>query len=80
MNLLVIRMSAMGDVAMTVPVIKALLKNHKDLHITIVSRKRFKLFLFGGGKAEIDKLKILHDKYPLTIMAAGKLSLKENWI
>ena len=47
MNLLVIRMSAMGDVAMTVPVIKEVLKSHPKLNITIVSRDGFKVFFDG---------------------------------
>jgi len=40
-RLLVMRFSAMGDVAMTVPVINALATQHKDLRITVVTRKRF---------------------------------------
>ncbi|MCK5824741.1 MAG: glycosyltransferase family 9 protein [Ichthyobacteriaceae bacterium] len=47
MNVLVIRMSAMGDVAMTVPVIKAALELNKDLNITFVSRLNFKVFFDG---------------------------------
>ncbi|MCK5788618.1 MAG: glycosyltransferase family 9 protein, partial [Chlamydiia bacterium] len=47
MNLLVIRMSAMGDVAMTVPVIKEVLKSNPDVNITYVSRDGFKPFFDG---------------------------------
>ena len=47
MNLLVIRMSAMGDVAMTVPVIKEVLKSNPDINITYVSREGFKIFFNG---------------------------------
>jgi ADP-heptose:LPS heptosyltransferase len=36
-NLLIFRFSSLGDVAMTVPVIQLLLKQHPDLHATIVS-------------------------------------------
>jgi len=43
-HLLVIRFSAMGDVAMTVPVIKALLNQHPDVNITYVSRPEFAAF------------------------------------
>jgi ADP-heptose:LPS heptosyltransferase len=43
-HLLVIRFSAMGDVAMTVPVIKALLNQHPDVTITYVSRPEFAAF------------------------------------
>lgn len=38
----VIRLSAMGDVAMTVPVILALIQQHPNLKITLVSRAFFK--------------------------------------
>ena len=37
-HILVIRLSAMGDVAMTVPVIKAMLRTYPNVKITIVSR------------------------------------------
>ncbi|WP_372801328.1 glycosyltransferase family 9 protein [Lutibacter sp.] len=37
-HLLVIRLSAMGDVAMTVPVLRALIKQHPNLKITILSK------------------------------------------
>ena len=47
MNLLVIRMSAMGDVAMTVPVIKEILKSNPKLNITYISRDGFKVFFEG---------------------------------
>ncbi|TWJ04739.1 ADP-heptose:LPS heptosyltransferase [Mucilaginibacter frigoritolerans] len=43
-HLLVTRFSAMGDVAMTVPVIKALLNQHPDVNITYVSRPEFTAF------------------------------------
>lgn len=41
-HLLVIRLSAMGDVAMTVPVISALVKQHPDIQITVLTREFFK--------------------------------------
>ena len=40
-HLLVIRLSAMGDVAMTVPVLKSVLQNHPDLKITLLTKKSF---------------------------------------
>jgi ADP-heptose:LPS heptosyltransferase len=40
-HILVIRLSAMGDVAMTVPVIRALLKQHPRLKITVLTRGFF---------------------------------------
>lgn len=41
-HILVIRLSAMGDVAMTVPVVKALVRLHPHVKITVVSRQFFK--------------------------------------
>lgn len=38
----VIRLSAMGDVAMTLPVLQSLLKHHPNLEVTFVSRPFFK--------------------------------------
>src|ERR1700748_976034 len=43
-HILVFRFSAMGDVAMTVPVIKAVLNQHPGLEITFVSRPDFEGF------------------------------------
>lgn len=43
-HVLIIRLSAMGDVAMTVPVIRALLQQHSNIKITVVSRPFFKPF------------------------------------
>ncbi|WP_342647740.1 glycosyltransferase family 9 protein [Mucilaginibacter sp. CSA2-8R] len=43
-HILVLRFSAMGDVAMTVPVIKGLLLQHPNLRITYVSRPGFSAF------------------------------------
>jgi ADP-heptose:LPS heptosyltransferase len=40
-HILVLRFSSMGDVAMTVPVIKALLDQHPELQVTYVSRPQF---------------------------------------
>lgn len=40
-RLLVIRLSAMGDVAMTLPVLKALCENHPQLQITLLTRPFF---------------------------------------
>lgn len=46
-HIAVIRMSAMGDVAMTVPVIRALAEQNPELKITVVSRPFFKPFFDG---------------------------------
>ena len=43
-HIAVIRLSAMGDVAITVPVLKALTEQHPNLKITVVSRPFFKPF------------------------------------
>ena len=40
-HLLLFRFSALGDVAMTIPVIRCLYKSHPDLKITLVSRPYF---------------------------------------
>lgn len=46
-HILVIRLSAMGDVAMTVPVLRALIQQHPELKLTVVSRPFFKPFFEG---------------------------------
>tara|TARA_R110002049_G_scaffold294210_2_gene480729 strand:+ start:111 stop:1130 length:1020 start_codon:yes stop_codon:yes gene_type:complete len=43
-NILVIRLSAMGDVAMTVPVLRALNQKYPDLKITVLTRAFFAPF------------------------------------
>lgn len=43
-HILVIRLSAMGDVAMTVPVLRALLQQHPHLKITVLTRGFFAPF------------------------------------
>lgn len=40
-HLLVIRLSAMGDVAMTIPVLRAVIVQHPNLKITVLTRKFF---------------------------------------
>lgn len=46
-HILVIRLSAMGDVAMTVPVLRALVIQHPNVKVTVVSRAFFKPFFDG---------------------------------
>jgi ADP-heptose:LPS heptosyltransferase len=46
-HIAVIRLSAMGDVAMTVPVVRALVEQNPQLKVTIVSRPFFKPFFDG---------------------------------
>ena len=43
-HILVIRLSAMGDVAMSVPVLRALTKQYPDTKITVLTRAFFKPF------------------------------------
>lgn len=51
-HVLIIRLSAMGDVAMTVPVICALLQQHSDIKVTVVSRPFFKPFFDGMDRVD----------------------------
>lgn len=46
-HIAVMRLSAMGDVAMTVPVLRALVKQFPEVQITVVSRPFFKPFFEG---------------------------------
>lgn len=46
-HIAIIRLSAMGDVAMTVPVLRALVYQNPEIKITVVSRKFFKPFFDG---------------------------------
>src|SRR5690606_10261306 len=55
-RLLVFRFSAMGDVAMTVPVIRELLAEHPDLEVIFVSRKAFKPFFEGVTRLQFHVL------------------------
>ncbi|AYN06698.1 glycosyltransferase family 9 protein [Flavobacterium sp. 140616W15] len=41
------RLSAMGDVAMTVPVLRAFVKQHPEVQLTVISRPFFKPFFDG---------------------------------
>ncbi len=53
-NILVLRFSALGDVALTLPVLQSVLLNNKDLTLTIATRAPY-AFLFEG----IDRLQVL---------------------
>ena len=46
-HIAVMRLSAMGDVAMTVPVLRAFVSQHPDVKITVISRPFFKPFFEG---------------------------------
>ncbi|WP_316930923.1 glycosyltransferase family protein [Lacinutrix jangbogonensis] len=43
-HILVIRLSAMGDVAMSVPVLRAFLQQHPNIKLTVLTRAFFKPF------------------------------------
>ncbi|MCE1199462.1 MAG: glycosyltransferase family 9 protein [Marinilabiliales bacterium] len=56
-KILVFRLSAMGDVALTVPVLRSVLESDPDLHITLVTKQFFAPFFFG-----IPRLKLYFPK------------------
>ena len=56
-KILVFRLSAMGDVALTVPAIRKVIENNSDLQITLVTRPFFAPFFFG-----IPRLKLYFPK------------------
>ena len=43
-HILVIRLSAMGDVAMTVPVLRALTEQHPEIKLTVLTKPHLKPF------------------------------------
>ena len=47
MRLLVIRTSAMGDVALTTPVLRAVMHQYPDVEIVLVTRPAFKPFYYS---------------------------------
>ncbi|SNR24686.1 ADP-heptose:LPS heptosyltransferase [Maribacter sedimenticola] len=53
-HILVIRLSAMGDVAMTVPILYGLIKKYPDLHITVVTKPFFSPII-----AQIPRVKVV---------------------
>ena len=53
LHILVIRLSAMGDVAMTVPVISALLEQHPKIKVTVLTRGFFAPIFSGLKKVQI---------------------------
>ena len=52
-HILVIRLSAMGDVAMAVPVIRALAKQHPNLKITVLTKELYKPFFRDIPKVSV---------------------------
>ncbi|GAA4280178.1 glycosyltransferase family 9 protein [Gaetbulibacter aestuarii] len=53
-HILVIRLSALGDVAMTVPVLRALLDQNPEVHLTVLTRPFFKPLF-----RDIDRLDVI---------------------
>ena len=52
MNCLAFRFSAMGDVALTVPVLRSVLEQNPEVHITLVSNKAFEPFFYDLPRFE----------------------------
>ncbi|NOY38281.1 MAG: glycosyltransferase family 9 protein [Chlorobi bacterium] len=52
-HLLVFRFSAMGDVALTVPVLKSVLEQYPELQITLITRKTFVPLFSGIQRLEV---------------------------
>lgn len=57
-HLLVIRLSAMGDVAMTVPVLKSLLDSYPNLKITMLTKEFFKPIFKGLDDVSIHVVEV----------------------
>lgn len=57
-HILVIRLSAMGDVAMTIPVLRALLDQYPDIKLTVVTKPFFKPFFKGIPNLEVFEVDI----------------------
>lgn len=51
-HIVIFRLSAMGDVAMTVPVVRALIEQHPNVRVTVVSRPFFKPFFKGIDRVD----------------------------
>ena len=70
-KLLVIRFSAMGDVAMTVPVIHSLASQHPELRITVMTRGRFAP-MFQWTPANVEVMPVELENYS-GIFGLGRL-------
>ena len=79
-HIAVIRLSAMGDVAMTVPVIRAFVKQYPEVKITMVSRPFFKPFF--DTIPEVNFLEIDLDKKHKGFLGLFRLfqELKESGV
>ena len=52
-HILIIRLSAMGDVAMTVPVIGTLTRNYPELQLTVLTKRNFMPIFYGMERVEV---------------------------
>jgi ADP-heptose:LPS heptosyltransferase len=52
MHLLVIRTSAMGDVALLTPVLDGMAKQYPDVEITLITRRSFESFFYSIGRID----------------------------
>ncbi|WP_369858602.1 glycosyltransferase family 9 protein [Aquimarina sp. I32.4] len=71
-NILVIRLSAMGDVAMTIPVLRVFRATYPDVKLTVLTRK-----FFAPLFSDIDNLEVYHadvDKKHKGILGLTRLS------
>jgi len=57
-HILVIRLSAMGDIAMTVPVLRAFSRQHPDTRITVLTRELFAPFFRGIPNVEVHNAEV----------------------
>ncbi|MDO6759767.1 glycosyltransferase family 9 protein [Tamlana sp. 2_MG-2023] len=60
-HILVIRLSAMGDVAMSVPVVRALIEQYPEVKITILTRGFFKPFFRGIPRVTVFSAEVKGD-------------------
>lgn len=61
-RLLIMRLSAMGDVAMTIPVVYSLAKQHSALNVTVLTRNRLTCF-FGWMPANVNVIGVDLNEY-----------------
>ncbi len=62
-KILVMRFSAMGDVAMTVPIVYSLAKQYPDVEFTVVSRKFFEPFYAPNPQIKFIGIDLKADEY-----------------
>lgn len=63
MRLLILRFSAMGDVALIVPVLGALARSHPKVRMTVVTRKEYEPFFFNIPGAEVIGINLSDAQY-----------------